>query len=792
VSRSPYIIRGVSGDEQRIDALLREGRNREAAELLAGRGDLVRAMEAYAAVWDYDKAAEFARAAGDLPAELDYLLRAGNRAAAAEVRGRLAGGTPRDAERALALLLKRAERDQAVRLLEARGEHERAADLAREAGDLRHAAALLERAGKLREAGRLYEKILAEDPEDGPAALELGHLLRRFGRHEAAARMYQIAARQPRLRRAALRGLVVSLAGMGLGEAAAAALKDLVEDDASAPRTVEALAASEAAPHQKEGERWLAGRYEVIKLLGGGAAGRVYLARDALYEREVALKVITTGTGEGTGRDAFARFLREAQIAARLEHPNIVRILGFDEAAGFLVMEHLGGGTLADRIAGGLVPLALVRDVMLGVLSALETAHLRGVIHRDIKPQNVLFDRGGGVKLCDFGVAHLQDLGLTQTGSFIGTLSYMAPEQITGDTLSAATDLYGLGATVFHALCDRPPFVGADLVRQHLSEEPPRPGALRPALGTRFDALIGRLLAKAPSDRFASASEVRLAVERVDTTEPRREGDFRISTPAHPASPRPEQTYVPEGEAAPVPGGTIRRARHTGLDASVSILTLEDLEAVARIVAFGKVISPYLQAVLDHIRDAGEVVLEEPEGTSLAERLATGGAMPPVEALLRASQVAAAVESIHHAGLAHGEVRVDMVRLGAHRAILLLPRGPKAVASENDDVASVVAVFSASLGLPTDLSLEQVLRSAPVIEVAGVTRVARCASGLGDAPDARAVHRAFEVVIQAVEERSWAREHIHALAAAARASGSDPRSGALAAYLDRRRRELDA
>ena len=786
------IFRSVTDEEQRIRQLLHDGRNREAAEMLITRGELKRAMEAYAAVWDYAKAAEVAIAAADRAAALDYLLRDGNRSAAAEVRAKLAAGSADEAERAVTRLLDRGEKDQAARLLEAIGEFERSADLARELGELRRAAALLERAGKMREAGRLYERLLAEDPEDGPTALSLGGILRRFGRHEPAARMYQVAARRERLKRTALRGLVVSLAGMGLAEAADAALKDLLEVDGSAPRTVEALLSTETGTGEMEGEQWVGGRYQIVKLLGGGAAGRVYLARDALYEREVALKIISAGSGETAGRDAFSRFVREAQIAAKLDHPNIVRVLDFDETAGFLVMEHLGGGTLADRIAeGGYIPLALVRDLLLGVLAALETAHLRGVIHRDIKPQNILFDRGGGVKIVDFGVAHLQDLGLTQTGAFIGTLAYMAPEQITGDKLSAATDLYGLGATVFHALCGRPPFVGTDLVRQHLSETPPRPSELRPALGTGFDDLMQRLLAKVPDQRFPSAADVRRAVVEIDITEPDDEEPGPASVPEPISSDENQETFVAVQPAREFGGGTIRRARHSRLDMSVMLITVTDAELLARLEALAKVISPYLQSVLDFDKEKAEVVLELPSGDPLAASLAAKGPLRPLGALLVCDQIATALLALHGSGQSHGEVQPDLVRCNQHRATLLLPSIASTDSTPTNDATALLDLLCRSLGIVGKRDLAGLLGEGPLADAIGRVRAAEISEHLPDNLEVSTLRECFASLALAIRERARARERLHALAAAARAVGADPNQSPLAEFFEQKRIEQD-
>jgi serine/threonine-protein kinase len=184
------------------------------------------------------------------------------------------------------------------------------------------------------------------------------------------------------------------------------------------------------------------------------------------------------------------------------------------------------------------------------VLSALAAAHRAGVVHRDVTPPNVFFDAAGNAKLGDFGAAHLTDFGHTQTGSFLGTLAYLSPEQITGASIGFPADLYGLGATLYEALTGRPPFLGPDVVGQHLSEAPMPPSQLRASLEPAHDELLLRALAKAPADRFASAETMAEAVERwPDFDRPARPTPSRV--PPRPAS-RADQTPAeqPLGQTA--------------------------------------------------------------------------------------------------------------------------------------------------------------------------------------------------------------------------------------------------
>lgn len=249
------------------------------------------------------------------------------------------------------------------------------------------------------------------------------------------------------------------------------------------------------------------GRYEVLEELGQGAMGRVYRARDPLIDRTVAIKTVPIEQLQQEGRDAEARFLREAQSAGRLSHPNIVTIYDVGEADGFayIAMEYLTGATLRELMDKGPMPLDLVLETAQQMADALAFAHEHGVIHRDVKPANVMISGGQGrIKLTDFGIAHLANSDHTQAGQMLGSPRYMSPEQAMGRELDGRSDMFSLGAVLYEMLTGRYAFDGENLpmiVYRVIHDVPVAAATLRPQLPAEFCALLDRLLGKDPATR---------------------------------------------------------------------------------------------------------------------------------------------------------------------------------------------------------------------------------------------------------------------------------------------------
>jgi eukaryotic-like serine/threonine-protein kinase len=263
--------------------------------------------------------------------------------------------------------------------------------------------------------------------------------------------------------------------------------------------------------------RRLANRYVVERAIGQGGMGAVYLARDEQLGEQVALKVI----GGMAALDPMAadRLRREASAARRISHPNVVRLHDIGESDGvlFLSMEYVPGSSLRELLARhGVLPAAHLRPFIQQIAEGLHAAHLAGVIHRDLKPANLLVDDHQRIKIIDFGLARLAHLeGMTATNMIVGTVEYMAPEQLRGGSLDARTDVYALGAVLYHALVGRPPFTADNPIAvgfAHCNDAVVPPSIARPGVDACWDGVVLRALAKDPNERWGTALELRDAL----------------------------------------------------------------------------------------------------------------------------------------------------------------------------------------------------------------------------------------------------------------------------------------
>ncbi len=273
-------------------------------------------------------------------------------------------------------------------------------------------------------------------------------------------------------------------------------------------------------------ERVLGGRYRIEEVLGRGGMAEVFKGTDTVLGRPVAIKVLAPQYAQDDG--FVSRFRREAQAAARLNHPNLVGVYdtGSDDGTHYIVMEYVEGRTLAEFLAGGgrLMPERAI-ELAESVCRALDFAHRQGVIHRDIKPGNIMVTRQGEVKVMDFGIARLTSSAETiaQTAAVLGTAAYLSPEQARGEPVDARSDLYSLGVVLFEMVTGKVPFTGDSAVTvayKHVQEPPEPPSKLNPDVSPELEAVVMRALAKNPANRYQSAEEFRRDLKRARHGEP--------------------------------------------------------------------------------------------------------------------------------------------------------------------------------------------------------------------------------------------------------------------------------
>jgi beta-lactam-binding protein with PASTA domain/tRNA A-37 threonylcarbamoyl transferase component Bud32 len=295
----------------------------------------------------------------------------------------------------------------------------------------------------------------------------------------------------------------------------------------------------------------LGGRYRVEHELGRGGMAKVFQGTDTVLGRQVAIKILAPQFADDEG--FVQRFRREAQAAARLSNPNVVSVFdtGTDDGVHFIVMEYVEGRTLADYLAGGgrIMPDRAM-EIAESVASALSAAHGQGVIHRDIKPGNIMLTPAGHVKVADFGIARMTTTAETvaQTAAVLGTASYLSPEQAQGQPVDGRSDIYSLGCVLYEMVTGRPPFLGDSPVAvasKQVLEQPVAPSKLNRDVTPDLDAVILRAMAKNPANRYQSAEELRADLDRV------RRGMPVEATPL--LAPPVAQTQV---MAPPTRGGT--------------------------------------------------------------------------------------------------------------------------------------------------------------------------------------------------------------------------------------------
>lgn len=418
--------------------------------------------------------------------------------------------------------------------------------------------------------------------------------------------------------------------------------------------------------------------YEILRELGRGGMAIVYLARQQHMDRLVAIKVI--GAAYSQEPDFRARFDQEARIIARLEHPHILPVIDYGEEdfGAYLVMRYVGAGTLETRLAAGPLPLPAARNMLSRIASALAYAHAKGVIHRDLKPGNILLDEADNPYLTDFGIARILQSAthLTRTGAAVGTPAYMAPEQWKAEPVGPYTDQYALGVLLYQMVTGAPPFAADTtygFMHKHIYEAPPPPRTMLETLPPAAEAVILRALAKEPGERFPSVQAMSEAFEAAVPATPTGE----LASVPWPAVSNPLPTPSPAGNALT----TSQQAEQTtpvarwdgggrGLIALTAIVTVALLLVAALLLGrgaglFGTAESPTAVAIMEPAgTSAGDnsvaVQTATPSLTSTATTTPTATATVDVYATADALDLATFHRLVRHLTATARAVVVDL------------------------------------------------------------------------------------------------------------------------------------
>jgi eukaryotic-like serine/threonine-protein kinase len=608
-----------------VAELVRAERMIDAARLVSERGDAHGASLLYERACDWVSAAREALRAGERRRAMELAVESGDEPLCESVVALL---DPQESLAAARRLTGRGRDRWAARLLDIAGDPAAAAAAWERAGAPLRAAELLERAGNPGAAAKVLEGAIRHAPEAWPMFVALGSLLARFGKHEAAVRTLQRVPPDAPDRGEALALLVPALQRIGLSRAASEAATELAEHGERAERAKTDPVSQEEGPPRAR----LFGRYDVVREAASSPSARVLECVDVVRGERIAVKVFAAWGAQGAGRDALVRFEREVRAMRGLDHPNVVPLREFLPEGPAIALAWMGGGTLERLLAtAGRLPPARAIEIATSVLTALGEAHRLGVVHRDVKPSNVLFDDAGGARLSDFGVAHLGDASTTATAGVFGTLAYMSPEQREGRPATPRSDLFSVGVVLREMLTGQRP----------AASDGPRmaPSGAHAELDARHDAVVDRLTARDPAGRPVDAFEARAALLAlpwpavIDPSAPGQRSERRSS-----AWPQAGRLQVDAAGAAPLDTWTGRRIERIPLTDAV----------LAGARSFARAGHPALQCVLRIDREDDTLWLESP----------AGGPAPPQAKLSPAQRavLASALAALHAAGGVHGQV----------------------------------------------------------------------------------------------------------------------------------------
>jgi serine/threonine-protein kinase len=637
-----------------IAELVKSERIVAAAELAAHRGQGALASELFERACEWRRAGQWALSAGDAARALPLAVMAGD----ASTAERALAAVARDASaigRVAGKLERRGDHAWCARLYESAGKPLDAARAWERAGEAVRAAALLEEANDVVAAARILEAAIRREPQIWTRHVALGGLLLRYGKTEAAARALQKVPADAPERREALSLLVRALDKLGLGQALAEATYEL-------ERLGGPIAEKEAPASPGEVKARLFGRYEVVREVASSPSARVLECVDGVRGEHVAVKVFAAYDARGAGRDALARFEREVTVLGTLDHPNVVPLRDYVPEGPAIALAWMSGGTLEKMMAERPLSPARAVEIACAVLSALGEAHRLGVLHRDVKPANVLFDDAGVARLSDFGVAHLGDLSATATAGVIGTLAYMSPEQREGRPASIRSDVYGVGAMLLEMLTGERP----------TPPQPPRtlPSGAHRDLDRRHDAAVLRMVSEDPEGRPVDA----FAARRILTS-------LAWPNVVVPAAPKPLRTQAPS-DRPPAAGRVVvspdGRTVDTWIGRAIERVPLDDA-TLARARAFARAGHAALQTVLRVDRDSAEIWLDAPRGEAPAQGLTR----------TQASEAQDALANLHGQGAVHGAIDREHVLVdeAGNVTIRFTPSAPPTATVDLDRIA---------------------------------------------------------------------------------------------------------
>ena len=473
--------------------------------------------------------------------------------------------------------------------------------------------------------------------------------------------------------------------------------------------------------------------YQILERLGGGGMGVVYKARDLRLDRLVALKFLASQ--RGAPEEQKRRFIREAKAASSLDHPNICTIYEIGETedgALFIAMAFYPGETLRDRLGRGSLPIAEAAGLAAQIAAGLARAHERGIVHRDVKPANVMLTADGQVKLVDFGVAKLADQSrLTRVGSAMGTTAYMSPEQFFGEPAGPAADVWSLGVVLYEMVTGRLPFEGPsekEMVRAILDHDPRPLSALRTGAPAALERIVARALAKRPAERYARVEAMRSDLSELAAelgSPPATDADrtlLEIPTAGAPSRSGAQEarllapTAGPYEILEPLGGGgmgIVCKARDSRLDRVVALKFLPwelttDPEAKRRFMQEARAASALEHPNICTILEVGEtsdgrLYLAMPcyDGETLRRKL-DRGPLPVEEAVEIAEQIARGLAKAHRHGIVHRDIKPANLIVTGDGVVKILDFGLAQLAG-----AVAISHTGSSAGTPAYMSPEQ-------------------------------------------------------------------------------------